>query len=269
MAEITAAAVMALREETGLGMMACKKALQEANGDVEVARTELRKKGAQVQVAKAGRTTKEGLVGIKVSADRKTGAMVEVRCETDFCARNDEFVGMVNAVLGMAYDAPAGNIEATAAMTARLQETLAKIGENMSYGRGVKMQAGKIGSYLHFNNKVGVMIGVEGELSDEVIMDICMHAAFADPMGVTPDDIPADVVAKEKEFAINQAMESGKPKEIAEKMVAGKIRKFLEERALTEQLIAREDKYGKKQVKELLGAAKITAFVLGARNADG
>ena len=260
MAEITAATVMALREETGLGMMVCKKALQDANGDVEVARAELRKKGALVQAAKASRTTKEGLVAIKVSADRKTAAMVEVRCETDFCARNDEFVGMVKAVLDLAYEAPAGNIDASAAMTARLQETLAKIGENMSYGRGVKMQAGKIGSYLHFNNKVGVMIGVEGEISDEVLMDICMHAAFADPMGITPDDIPADIVAKEKEFAINQAMESGKPKDIAEKMVVGKIRKFLEERALTEQLIAREDKYGKKQVKELLGAARITAF---------
>ncbi|MCL2701540.1 MAG: translation elongation factor Ts [Phycisphaerae bacterium] len=260
MAEITAAAVKALREETGLGMMECKKALTEANGDVEIARIELRKKGAQVQAAKASRTTKEGLVGIKVSADRKTGAMVEVRCETDFCARNDEFVGMVTAVLDLAYDAPTGHVEASPAMTERLQATLAKIGENMSYGRGVKIQADKIGSYLHHNNKVGVMVGIVGELSDEIVQDICMHVAFADPMGITPEDIPADVVENEKKIAVEQAMESGKPKDIAEKMVAGKIRKFLEERALTEQLIAREDKYGKKQVKELLGAAKITAF---------
>jgi len=260
MAEITASVVKALSEETGIGMMECKKALQETNGDVEAARTLLRKQGANVAGAKASRTTKEGLVMLKVADDRKTAAMVEIRCETDFCSRNDEFRGMVADELAMVWAAPVGKVDATPAMTERLQATLAKIGENMSFGSGVKMQAAKIGSYLHHTNKVGVLIAVDSELSDDLLADLCMHIAFADPMGVTPDDIPADVVAKEKEFVIEQAMSSGKPKDIAEKMVAGRIRKFLEERALTEQLIAREDKYGKKQVKELLGSAKILSF---------
>jgi len=260
MAEITASVVKALREETGIGMMECKKALQETNGDVEAARTLLRKQGAKVADNKASRTTKEGLVALKISDDRKTAAMVEIRCETDFCSRNDEFRGMVADELEMVWAGPVGKVTATQAMTDRLQATLAKIGENMSFGSGVKMQAAKIGSYLHHNKKVGVLLAVDSEVSDELLADLCMHATFADPMGITPEDVPAEIVAKEKEFVIEQAMSSGKPKDIAEKMVAGRIRKFLEERALTEQFIVQEDKYGKKQVKELLGTAKIVAF---------
>jgi elongation factor Ts len=260
MAEITAAVVKALREETGLGMMECKKALIEANGDVSAARDLLRKKGLTTAEKKASRATSEGLVAIKVNSDRTTAAMIEVRCETDFCARNDEFKAMVADLLELAYAAPAGTIAATQTMTAHLQTTLAKIGENMSIGRGVKIQAARVGSYLHHNSKVGVIVGVDGPATDEVLSDLAKHITFADPMGITAEDIPADVVAKEKEIALEQAVASGKPKEIAEKMVTGKIRKFVEERALVEQLTIREDVYGKKKIKDILGATNVTAF---------
>jgi elongation factor Ts len=257
MAEITATSVKALREDTGLGMMECKKALTETHGDIAAAKDLLRKKGLTTAEKKAGRTTSEGLVVIKVNPQRTEAAMVEVRCETDFCSRNDEFKKMVDDVAGMVFAAPAGKVEASDAITACVQATLAKIGENMGYTQGVKIAAPRIGSYVHHNGKVGVVVGIEGELDDETLSGICMHVAFADPLAITTDQVPADLVAKEKEIAIGQAMASGKPKDIAEKMVTGKLRKYLEANALLEQPFVRDDS---KKVKEILGAAKITAF---------
>jgi len=255
MAEITAAMVKALREETSQGMMECKKALQEANGDIDAARDLLRKKGLVKAEKKAERATTEGLVGIKLL---EGGAvMVEARCETDFCARNDEFQEMLAKLVDLAADQPAGDIQATEAMTETVQAALAKIGENMSFARGTKIAAPRIGTYLHHNKKVGVVVGVEGEVSEEILSGLCMHIAFADPMGITAEDIPADLVEKERQFARQEAIDSGKPAEIAEKMVEGKIRKFLSERALVEQMFIRDDK---KKVKEVLGGAKVTAF---------
>jgi elongation factor Ts len=260
MAEVTAAMVKELRDDTGLGMMDCKKALDEANGDIQAAKDALRAKGLTTAEKKAGRATKEGLVAIKIAPDKSAASMVEIQCETDFCARNEEFQKMVHILADQAYEKPAGKVESDENMTDALQQTLAKIGENMQYSKGVKVEAAKVGSYLHHNSKVGVIAGVDKAVDDEILSDLCMHIAFSDPMGITPDDIPAELVAKEKDIAKQQAIESGKPAEIAEKMVEGKMRKFLEERALMEQLIAREDKYGKKKVKEVLGDAKVVDF---------
>jgi elongation factor Ts len=183
--------------------------------------------------------------------------MVEVQCETDFCARNEEFQAMVSDLTDKIFAASDGPVEADDALTTRLQETQAKIGENMSFARGVKLSGALVGSYLHHNSKVGVLVALDGQLADDTLSDLCMHIAFADPMGVTPEDIPADLVEKEKEFAKQQAIDSGKPAEIAEKMVAGKIRKFLAERALLEQSFVKDDK---KQVKEILGGVNVTGF---------
>jgi elongation factor Ts len=257
MAEITATLVKQLREDTGLGMMDCKKALEETAGDISAAKDLLRKKGLTTAEKKAGRATKEGLIAIKVSPDRTTAAMVEVQCETDFCARNGEFRSLADDLAGMAFQANEGAVPATDAMTSRLQQTLAKIGENMGYARGVKLGGSLIGKYIHHNNKVGVLVALDGNVGDEVLSDLCMHIAFANPMGVTPQDVPADLVEKEKEIAKQQAMESGKPADIAEKMVAGKIKKFLAERSLLEQPFVKDDK---KQVKQILGGAKVKAF---------
>lgn len=259
MAEITAAMVKALRDQTQQGMMECKKALQEAGGDVEAAKDVLRKKGLTSAEKKAERTTSEGLVAIRTPADN-AAVMIEVQCETDFCARNDQFQAMVAKVADLAAAAAAdkdGPIEATDEIVGAVQECLAKTGENMSYTQGVKITAPKIGTYLHHNSKVGVVVGIDGDIEDQTLADLCMHIAFADPVGITTDDIPADVVEKEKKFALEQAMESGKPKEIAEKIVTGKLRKFLAGKALLEQPFVRDDK---KQVKDILGDAKVTAF---------
>ena len=255
MAEITAAMVKTLREQTSQGMMECKKALQEANGDVEAARDILRKKGLVKAEKKADRATSEGLIGIR----KLDGAavMVEARCETDFAARNDEFQAMLAKLVDQAAQQPAGAITATDAMKDAVQAALAKISENMSFARGIKIAAPRIGTYLHHNKKVGVVVGVEGEISDETLSDLCMHIAFADPMGINSADVPAELVEKERRFAREEAIASGKPAEIAEKMVEGKIRKFLADRALVEQLFIRDDK---KKVKDILGKAKVVAF---------
>lgn len=257
MPEITAAMVKQLREETGLGMMDCKKALDEADGDLAAAKEALRAKGLATAEKKAHRTTAEGLVGIKISDDQNAAAMVEVLCETDFCARNEQFQALVAGLLDKAYDADPGEVLPSEDMTSLVKDTLAKIGENMSYARGYKIQADQVGSYLHHNHKVGVIVGIEGRLDEETLTGICQHIAFSDPMGITADDIPADVVDGERNIAKQQAIESGKPPEIAEKMVEGKIRKFFEQHALIDQDYVKDDK---KKIKDLLGDAKITAF---------
>lgn len=255
MAEITTALIKALREETNQGMMECKKALTETNGDVEAAKDLLRKKGLVKAGEKATRVIKEGLIGMKVLPG--AAVMVEVRCESDFCARNDVFGAMVTKVVELAAAAPAGPIAATPAMEAAVQEAFAKIGENMSYARGVKIVAPRIGSYLHHNKKVGVLVGLEGEVTDQTLNDLCMHIAFADPVAIRPEDVPAELVEKERAFAAEEAAASGKPAEIVAKMVEGKVRKFLASNALLEQPFVRDEKM---KVSQIVGKAKVVAF---------
>jgi len=240
MAEISAAAVKALREETGQGMMECKKALQEAGGDIEAAKDILRRKGLTTAEKKSARATKEGLVAI--AGGEGGAAMVEIQCETDFCARNDVFKTMAQKVAQMAAKAPDGQVPATDEIKAAVQDALAKISENMSYARGIKISAPRVGTYVHHNGKVGVIVGVDGDVDDTTLADLCMHIAFHEPIGITRDDIPAEMVAKEKEIARQQAIDSGKPPQIAEKMVMGKVNKFLAANALMEQPFVRDDK---------------------------
>jgi len=255
MAEITAAAVKQLREMTGQGMMECKKALTEAKGDAEAAVDLLRKWGMVKVEKKAARTIKEGLIGIARSGSAAT--MVEVACETDFCARSDVFKEMVQKVADMAIQASDGAVAETPAIHDAVQGAFNKIGENMKYVRGVKIAAPVIGFYKHHNNKVGVLLGIEGEIAPETLNDLCMHVAFTDPLAITPDQVPADLVAREKRIAEELAAESGKPANIVEKMVTGKVNKFMAENALLEQPFVRDDK---KKVKDVLGQAKILSF---------
>ena len=257
MAEITAAMVKQLREATSQGMMDCKRALEEADGDMEAAQDVLRKKGLATAEKKSARATKEGLIAIETAADGASAAMVEVQCETDFCARNEVFQEMVTTVAGLALQGADGEVPADDAIRGAVQAALAKIGENMSYARGIKIAAPAVAAYLHHNGKVGVLVGLDGDLDEKTTADLCMHIAFADPMGLSKDDIPADLVEKEKAFATQEAIDSGKPPEIAEKIVLGKIGKFLSANALLEQPFVRDDK---KKVKEILGGATITTF---------
>jgi len=150
-------------------------------------------------------------------------------------------------------------------MSRRLQEARAKTGENMLYARGAKIDAPVIGTYVHFNGKVGVVVGLDKPVSDEVLSDLCMHVAFANPMGISPADISPDLLAKETEIAKAQAEQSGKPPNIIEKMVKGKVAKFVESNSLMEQIFVKDDK---KKVKDILGGAKVTAFARFAVGSD-
>lgn len=256
MAKITAEMVKALRQQTGQGMMDCKKALEEANGQVEAAIEILRKKGMAAAQRKAERETKQGLVA--VHEDAGSAAMVEVVCETDFCARNDEFKTMVSKVAAVAAKATKdGEVPADDEINNLVQECFNKIGENMRYSRGVKISAPVIGHYIHHTGKVGVLVGLEGEISPELISDLCMHIAFADPMAVRPEDIPQDVIEYERNIAREQAEQSDKPPAVIDKIVEGKIRKFVASKALLEQPFVKDEK---KKVKEVLGQAKVIAF---------
>ncbi|NBC22656.1 MAG: elongation factor Ts [Gammaproteobacteria bacterium] len=235
---ITAAQVKELRERTGLGMMDCKKALEEASGDMETAIEELRKKSALKAAKKAGRTTADGLLGLKVAEDGKKGALVEVNIETDFAAKNEKFMAFVAEVLAAVYEG--GETEVEKLLGGELgskRETLVQeIGENITVRRAAYLATddGRIGSYLHGDNKKGALVQLSGG-DDELGRDLAMHVTAINPMVVTSDQVPEDVLAKEREIYASQAADSGKPADIVEKMVEGRVRKYLAEVSLVDQ----------------------------------
>jgi len=263
MADIPASEVMKLRNKTGLSMMECKKALQEADGNLEAAEELLRKKLKGKMETRTDRAAGEGRIAIATTPHAAT--IVELRAETDFTAKNEKFVGVAQRCAELALEGPAGESGATEAMTKLIDDLRISTGENCSLARAHKLidEGGTnvFGSYVHHDGKTGVIVQAEGDISDETLRQICMHvtAAIPRPLGVSANDIPADIVEKERRFRIEQAMESGKPKEIAEKMVEGGMRKFFEEVALLEQPFIMDPS---KKVKDLLGPkARIVAFL--------
>lgn len=238
MATIPPLLVKELRERTGLGIMDCKKALVDAKGDIEHAIETLRKSSGMKAAKKAGRTASEGLVNIRKSDDGQTAALVEINCETDFAARDENFKSFVVRVSDLVLAAEQVDLEKLLAegLEAEREALVQKIGENISVRRAVRYKSdGKqLGSYVHTNGKIGVMVELEGG-SEELGKDIAMHVAATNPMVITPDQLPAEEVAKEREIYVAQAEESGKPPEIVEKMVEGRIRKYLAEVSLVEQ----------------------------------
>lgn len=257
MAEINAKDVMSLRNKTGLAMMACKKALTEANGDVVKAEEILRKELKGKMETKMDRAAGEGRIEVAVSPDGKAATIVELKAETDFTAKNEKFIGATKKIAELALAAPAGSVQPTGEMTAIVDDLRISTGENISIGRIEKLDASAsktvYGQYVHHDGKTGVLIQAEGDVGTDVLRQVAMHvtAAFPRPLGVTPDDIPSDLIEKERKFRIEQAMDSGKPKEIAEKMVEGGMRKFFAEVALLEQPFVMDPS---KTVKELLGS---------------
>ena len=242
---ISAQQVKELRERTGLGMMECKAALTETSGDMEAAADLLRKKaGAKVE-KKAGRIAAEGAIGINVSADRKTAAMVEVNCETDFVAKGDDFIAFAAAVAARAAAGRPADVEAlyklpvqdgAATTVAQAREGLVmKLGENINVRRFERLTTdqGHIGSYIH-GRKIGVLVVLEGG-DESLAKDIAMHVAASRPEYVSKDQVPAAAVAKEKEIFTEQSRASGKPAEIIEKMVMGRVNKYLNEITLLGQ----------------------------------
>ena len=258
MAEITAALVKELREMTGLGMMECKKALSEAGGDLRKAEELLRiKSGAKASKA-AARVAAEGIVGAFISPDARLGALVEVNCETDFVAKNEDFLSFANGVAELVAAANPADVEALSSLALdgakveeRRQSLVQKIGENISIRRFERVQAtSRLALYLH-GSKIGVIVDYDGP--DQVGKDLAMHIAFARPAYMTKRDVPADVVTREREILAARAKESGKPDEIVTKMVEGGVNKFLAEIALLGQPFVKDDK---QSVEKMLAAQK-------------
>jgi elongation factor Ts len=258
MAEITAASVKELRERTGAGMMDCKKALAETNGEMEAAIDWLRAKGLSAAAKKAGRTAAEGLVGVAVEGSR--GAMVEVNSETDFVAKNELFQDFVRNVAKLALEQGA-DIEALGkasyptggTVSEVLTENIGKIGENQSLRRAALLEVsqGAVVSYVHNQvapgmGKIGVLVALESSAPADTLNDIgrqiAQHVAAAHPLALTGEDLPAELVERERGIAMEKARESGKPQTIIEKMVEGGLAKFRKENALLSQLFVRDNK---------------------------
>ncbi len=239
---ITAAMVKDLRERTGAGMMECKKALVECNGDIDAAIEHMRKTGLAKADKKAGRVAAEGLIVIKTSADNKKAAIVEVNCETDFVAKGDDFINFCEEVAQIALDNDAADLDALLgskmssgeSIADTLRAMIAKIGENMNVRRVALLQGkGQLANYSH-GSRIGVVVDLEGG-DLELGRDIAMHVAASRPSAVSADDVDPALIEKEKEIFTAQAAESGKPAEIIEKMIGGRINKFLKEITLLGQ----------------------------------
>ena len=238
MAAVTAAMVKELRERTGLGMMDCKKALVETEGDMDQAIDNLRKSSGMKAAKKAGRIAADGLIQIMTESDK--GIMVEVNCETDFAAKDANFIAFAQSVSAALFESEDLDVAGLMAsgMEATREALVQKIGENCSVRRAARYQ-GQVASYLHTNGKIGVLVNFEG--GDENLgKDLAMHIAAANPQVVSPENAGADVLEKEREIYTAQAAESGKPPEIIAKMVEGRIKKYLAEISLTEQAFVKD-----------------------------
>ncbi|WP_294613441.1 translation elongation factor Ts [uncultured Gilliamella sp.] len=235
MAEVTASMVKELRERTGAGMMECKKALVEANGDIDLAIDNMRKSGQAKAAKKAGRVAAEGVIISKISADKKFGVILEINCETDFVAKDAGFLAFCEKVATTALN---DRIKDLATLQAKFEEErtalVAKIGENISIRRVAEIAGDVVGLYQH-GARIGVLVAANSGCDDELVKHIAMHIAASKPEYVNPSDVPANVVEHERKIQIDIAMQSGKPREIAEKMVEGRMRKFTGEVSLTGQ----------------------------------
>lgn len=239
MANITAGMVKELRERTGLGMMDCKKALVEADGDMEKAIDDLRKASGMKAAKKAGRIAAEGIVMTKVAADGKYGIILEVNSETDFVARDSNFLNFANTILEQAFKTKQTDVVALMAgdLENAREALVQKIGENINVRRIQLVEAasnGVVDAYVHSNNRIAVMVALTGG-DDVLAKNIAMHVAALNPLVVRSDDVPKELLAKEAEIYSAQARESGKPEEIIEKMIQGRLRKFVAEVSLLDQ----------------------------------
>ena len=257
---ISASLVKELRERTGLGILDCRNALVESDGDMELAIDALRRASGTKAAKKADRIANDGLIGMKMAEDGSSAVMVEVNCETDFAARDENFLGFVATVTDQIFDSRETDISKLleSGLESTREKLVQKIGENCSIRRAEVFE-GSVASYIHTNSKIGVLVSMDG--GNEVLgRDIAMHIAATGPTVVSPDDAPADELAKEREIYTAQAQESGKPPEIIEKIIEGRIRKYLAEISLTEQPFVKD---GDIKVGALLSkeGAKINRFV--------
>ena len=245
---ITASMVKELREITGAGMMECKKALVETDGNLEVAIENLRKSGAASAAKKSGRVAADGIIKIATSDDNTTAVLVEINCETDFVAKDDNFLGFTDMVVEAALNNQSTDVESLMAtevngksLESTRENLVAKIGENVQVRRVQLVKAadnGLVGSYSHGKN-IGVVVSITGG-DDELAKDLAMHVAAANPEYVSEEQVPAEQLEKEKEILMAQAENSGKPAEIIEKMMIGRIKKYLAEITLKGQQFVKD-----------------------------
>ena len=240
---MSAALVKELRERTGLGLLECKRALAAAGGDVDKAIEELRKSSGMKAAKKAGRTAADGVVITRLADDGSYGVVVEINSETDFVARDENFLGFVNKVVDAAFAGKQTDVAAVMAgeLESAREALVQKIGENISVRRIklVNAESGVVGAYVHGNKRIAVLVELKGGDQD-LAKDVAMHIAAVNPQVVSPADMPEEVVAKETEIYTAQAQDSGKPAEIIEKMIGGRIKKFLAENSLTEQAFVKD-----------------------------
>jgi elongation factor Ts len=254
MAEITALMVKTLRERTGAGMMECKKALEEANGSIDDAIDVLRKRGIASAAKKATRSTKQGSITVTLGADRATGAILEFNCESDFVARTEDFQTMVAELTQQALEAPLGTTreqlleqpyraDATQTVGQIIAGKIGKIGENMQIARFEKIEGGLLGTYIHPGAQLGVLVQVTGasaatasnEEIQELLRDVAMQVAAADPQFVRREEVTTAVLDKEREIQRERARQEGKPEKVIDKMIEGRMSKYFEEFCLLEQ----------------------------------
>ncbi len=277
MAGISAQAVKELREQTGAGMMDCKRALSDADGDMEKAVELLRERGLAKAVKREGRETSEGTVGLALSGDG--AALVELGCETDFVAKTDDFQNLAVALAGaVAADAGIGSVDALLgtkldgeAVEEKIKAAISKLGENIVAKRVGRVSGGRVGGYVHLGGKLGVVVALESEATGEPIevlaRDLAMHVAAADPspLAVGRDAVPADLIEKEREFFRRQAEQDGKPAGVIDKIVEGRVNKYYREIVLLEQPFVKDpDRTVKKLVADVAqqagGEIRVVAF---------
>ncbi|MAF74542.1 MAG: elongation factor Ts [Idiomarinaceae bacterium] len=259
---ITAAQVKELRERTGAGMMDCKKALQEVDGDMEAAIELMRKSGQAKADKKAGRVAAEGVILVKSEGNQAT--LVELNCETDFVARDDSFLAFGEKVINAAFASKENDVEQLKAtdiggetVEKTREDLVAKIGENMNVRRVKTIEEGNtVATYTH-GARIGVAVALNGG-DEDLARDLCMHVAASSPQFVKPEDVDAEVVEKERAIQVDIAMQSGKPKEIAEKMVEGRMRKFTGEISLTGQPFVKDPSMTVGELLKQAGADVVT-----------
>ncbi len=246
---ISAADVKKLRDVTGAGMMDCKKALSESNGDMETAIEYLRKKGQKVAEKRADRDAEQGLIAVHISDDGKKAAAVELNCETDFVARNEEFIQNATDFAKLAFDKNVNDVNAikelehgNATVAKQLETLVGKIGEKIDISKVVLLETdGQLVSYIHPGSQLAVLVDFEGELKDEATgKDVAMQIAAMSPIATNRDEVDSSVLDKEREIAKEQLINEGKPEHIAEKAAEGKLRRFFEERVLLEQKFVKD-----------------------------
>ena len=261
MAVVSAALVKEIRERTGLGMLDCKKALKAANGDIDSAIEELRKSSGMKAAKKSGRIAAEGVVVARSADDGASAVLLEVNTETDFAARDDAFTAFVGQAVDQAFAQGVQMVDElkTGVIEDARQALVQKIGENIGVRRLAwqAVEGGTVGNYVHGNSRIGVLVALQGG-DEQLARDVAMHVAAVNPQYVSPDAVPADVIAKEKEIYVAQAEDSGKPAAIIEKMVTGRVRKFLQEISLSEQPFVKDPDVSVGQLVKNAGASLLS-----------